>query len=108
MGPKRAEVVPPPIVVAAVVTGVLELEERLGVVLVRSLAQGALGRVELRRRLRHQYRLGVRDLFLGEQLGLGLYAAETIDAIGESARAQTGTNLFMFCRCSKYSYSVSG
>lgn len=66
---KRSEVVAAPVRVARVVAGVrLELEQRLGVVLVlRPLAQRALRRVQvLGRRLRHQHRLRVSHFFLGQ------------------------------------------
>lgn len=76
MGAQRAEIVPAPVVtVSAVVTGIrLKLEERFRrVILMGSLvAKGALGRVQFRRWLRHQHRLRIRHLLLGEQFRLRL------------------------------------
>ena len=79
---QRAEVVGPG-AGAPVAVAVRELEERLGRRR-RRLAHRALGRVQLGR-LRHQDRLRVRHLLLGQQLGLGRQAAARREGGHETA-----------------------
>lgn len=75
MGAQRSEVIAASVVVPAVVAAVsLELEEGLRVVLVRSLAEGVLGRMELGRGLRNEHGFGVGHLFLWKQFRFGRYS----------------------------------
>lgn len=74
MRTKGAEIIATPEVVSAIVTGVgLELEESLRIILMRPLSQRVFGRVQFRRRLRHQHRFRIRHFLLRKQLRLRLY-----------------------------------